>query len=674
MPGRSFTPVRMLPASPPVQTTTDWSAYLALLPPQVPIAISGPTPGLPPEQVDGQSVTPSPTVVAPTLRQRLLPRIQPQRVVAPQPVYDVDNGGIQAAPSPHPTCRRPFPPFSHDNNPASWFPTPAVALPPAPPPVAPSSALYSPPPAGPAPGSAQGRAAGLPWGSAPRRALFTPPVGVQPPTIPPVTMMEASIVTVDLRDRSPVAFVDLCFLLGHNLPPTGDQFIYSESHTAVGEKDVILLRQPCPEARHILQTMSSSKSPCDQMHSLLQGRLLDRSMGAASQGHENLSFCTQAFVEKAFTMSRWAVSVQHPPMIGDSNFSPLCFNLAVHDSYPQHRIPAGSYSRSEAGVVGEIIFLFYSCLDLKYHQTGVSDNSFRQSLFGSFLHHLSQVPFMRQVNVVWQQYPEKCFLIWMVQIFDLFQMFKDLITFRRMSSTNGMQEIRVLTTGAQFLAGSSHVRGDYMNTRSNLAVSLLRLKEWVQNAWEIEALNPYSTFWTSPYSRSFFVDSPTGPTRPPPLNLKPGPSPEAPPHDTKRGCPAPSPFVAAQPALIFTPPITPGDTPFNMIHVAKLQTWPKMVDPSKGKHRNVCFACLFPPPFNQCSDTVECGTKTRKTLKGHARPGLQRIHLDLADPKWSTASYPPANWLPLIDFIKYNKDMVKPSDKLKQLTPRADWG
>jgi hypothetical protein len=101
--------------------------------------------------------------------------------------------------------------------------------------------------------------------------------------------------------------------------------------------------------------------------------------------------------------------------------------------------------------------------------------------------------------------------IWMLQIFDLSQMFKDLITFRRMSSTNGIQKICVLTTGAQFLAGSSHVRGDFMNTRSNLAVSLNRLR--VQNAWEIEAPNPCSSFWTSPYSRTFFGDSPTAPTR-----------------------------------------------------------------------------------------------------------------------------------------------------------------
>jgi hypothetical protein len=65
-----------------------------------------------------------------------------------------------------------------------------------------------------------------------------------------------------------------------------------------------------------------------------------------------------------------------------------------------------------------------------------------------------------------------------------------------------------------------------------------------------------------------------------PPNLGSDPAPEAAPCDTKRGRPAPSPFVAAQP-----PPITPGDTPFNMIRLAKLQTWPKMVDP-KGKHQN----------------------------------------------------------------------------------------
>ena len=93
MPGRPFTPARMRPTSPSVSTTTDWSAYLAILPPPVPIAIPGPTAGMPPAQVAGQSVTPSPQVVPLTLRQRLLSCVPPPSIVAPQPVYDVDNEG-----------------------------------------------------------------------------------------------------------------------------------------------------------------------------------------------------------------------------------------------------------------------------------------------------------------------------------------------------------------------------------------------------------------------------------------------------------------------------------------------------------------------------------------------------------------------------------------------------
>jgi hypothetical protein len=180
-----------------VQTTTDWSAYLAILPQPVPIAISGPAAGLPPEQVEGQLVTPSPTLVALTLCQRLPPRFPAQSVVAPQPVYDMDNGGVQAAPSLHPTCRRPLPPFAHDNNPTLWFPTPPhVALPPAPPPVAPSFVLISPPPAGLVPGSATGRATRCPGVLPLDGLLLLPPLlGVQPPVMPLVSMMEASIVT-----------------------------------------------------------------------------------------------------------------------------------------------------------------------------------------------------------------------------------------------------------------------------------------------------------------------------------------------------------------------------------------------------------------------------------------------------------------------------------------------
>ncbi len=71
---------------------------------------------------------------------------------------------------------------------------------------------------------------------------------------------------------------------------------------------------------------------------------------------------------------------------------------------------------------------------------------------------------MRQVEEVWQRHPEHCSLIWMLQIFELFQIFNELISLRRMSSTGGIEDVRVLSTNQGYVVGSSMVRGDFMNT------------------------------------------------------------------------------------------------------------------------------------------------------------------------------------------------------------------
>jgi hypothetical protein len=174
------------------------------------------------------------------------------------------------------------------------------------PPHVPTSALYSPP----APEAAALSSQGLSWDSAPRRTLFTSTLGGMPPVVPSATMLDASLIPEDVQSRSPAAFLDLCFLLGYEMKMTGDTLLNGADNTVVAETEVNLLCQPCHETCPILQAILSSKDTCDPLHSFLRGRLLERSMAAATQIKGNLSFCTQAFVARAFTMSRWDVSGQ----------------------------------------------------------------------------------------------------------------------------------------------------------------------------------------------------------------------------------------------------------------------------------------------------------------------------------------------------------------------------
>jgi hypothetical protein len=660
MPTRQFTPVRMTKTA-----VSDWSAYAALLhqrdkaatpgathgtvtvPQPLSLPAAGPTLG-------GPSVTPSPTVVVPSLRQRLPPIVPPTMATVSHSVYDVDNGVVESAPSTdaHRSRLLGLPP------PASMFQAPPLAPLSGPPP-----ALYSPP----APGLDARSPHGLAWETAPRRTLFGSALGGMNPVIQLATMMEASLIPANIRSRSPAVFLDLCFLLGHEMKMPGETLVHQDGNTLVEATAVILLRQPCQEARQILQVMSTSKETCDPLHSFLRGRLLEQTMAASTPTAGNLSFCTQGFVSRAFTVSRWDVSVNAPPAISDSSqFSPLCFNLAVNPAYSTTRIPAGGYSRPEAGVLGETMYLFYSCLDLKYDHTGVTDHCFRQSLFGSFLHYLSQIPFMRQVEEVWQRHPEHCSLIWMLQIVELFQIFNELISLRRLSSTGGIEEVRVLSTNRTYVVGSSQVRGDFMNTKGILTVNLNRLRTQVQTVWIQHAARPLDHFWTTPYRRDFF----SGYTAPILDHVDPGQGQDQTTRDPKRGRPKTA-FTAAQPPMVF-PVLTRGDNPYGTLRDARQQTWPKMSDP-QGKQRHMCFSSLFAPPFNQCKHPEMCGLGFQRRRMASKPAALSRIHIDLADPQWSSQAYPESNWDPLIQFINHNSDLLQPSPALKKLTPKAKW-
>jgi hypothetical protein len=62
----------------------------------------------------------------------------------------------------------------------------------------------------------------------------------------------------------------------------------------------------------------------------------------------------------------------------------------------------------------------------------------------------------------------------MLQIFELFQIFNELISLRLLSSTGGIEEVLVLSTNQTYVVGSSMVRGDFMSTRGILTVNLDR--------------------------------------------------------------------------------------------------------------------------------------------------------------------------------------------------------
>mmetsp|Transcript_16250 Transcript_16250/g.39687 ORF Transcript_16250/g.39687 Transcript_16250/m.39687 type:complete len:80 (+) Transcript_16250:1525-1764(+) len=72
--------------------------------------------------------------------------------------------------------------------------------------------------------------------------------------------------------------------------------------------------------------------------------------------------------------------------------------------------------------------------------------------------------------------------------------------------------------------------------------------------------------------------------------------------------------------------------------------------------------------FCNCKDVKKC--RTPLAYKGYSQ---DRAHVDLNDPKWSTAKFPEANWEPVVTFLKRYHKLVHPSEAFKQLTPNTAW-
>eukprot|EP00980_Cylindrotheca_fusiformis_P016066 scaffold4737_cov92-Cylindrotheca_fusiformis.AAC.3 len=141
----------------------------------------------------------------------------------------------------------------------------------------------------------------------------------------------------------------------------------------------------------------------------------------------------------------------------------------------------------------------------------------------------------------------------------------------------------------------------------------------------------------------------------------------------KRSRSSAPPFVAQKPLMAFAGTAIPHESPFVTIWNRNGRDWPKILDPEgKVDYCQLCFACCFPAPYNRCKDPEQCSVSRRPAYvraRSSSRSDPPRLHVDLQHSKWRPDNYPERLWASVIDFIKRNKDVVAPSETLKELTP-----
>lgn len=489
--------------------------------------------------------------------------------------------------------------------------------------------------------------------------------------IPDLTMKDAALIPVSSRQRSPAIFLDLCFLLCHNIEEPSTRLQRSDL-SEVLPHTVVLLRQPCAAVRQVLHEMSTSKDLCTGMRAFLHGRLLERSSGFADVSLGHLFFCTAPFVANAYTIRNWDVSLTRPPMADASTFTPLAFNRALNPQYPVNRVPQRGYSRHEASRLGKIIYIFYSYLDLKMAHGRVDDRAFQKSLFGSFLKRWAAIPTESSVDAIWSVHQERCSVHWILHLIELFAIFQELIIHRQFNGpTGGIEELQFFPSNQTLVVGSNLVQGDCFQDTGTLQQSLERLHTKMMQVWsQYVSMGPLDTVWKSPFATEFVAPTdPMGSSG----SKKPGGSNgggDSDPSDPKKR-PRQN-FIATTPTLIFKSQNRRAEKPFEALRAAGVDVWPKMQD-AQGKQRHLCFSCLFASPYNQCDDADSCGLRGFRRRQGKRSSYPTRMHIDLNDPKWNPSAYPEANWDPLVQFVKKFNNIIAPTDALRKLTPGTKW-
>eukprot|EP00980_Cylindrotheca_fusiformis_P031235 scaffold26051_cov201-Cylindrotheca_fusiformis.AAC.1 len=534
---------------------------------------------------------------------------------------------------------------------------------------------------------------------APRRNLFgaSPASTVQSmPSQAQLPMERAGLSPIALRQLSPPSFLALCFLLGHHptIPP-GAVVCRVSDGVQMDPTIFVLLRQPCPLVRPVLQEMDvKSYDSCQAMANYLRGQMWTHPWFGQTGYSPDFAFCSKAFVEKAFSISAWEYVVSYKALpksvAGDAKtapFSPVQFQMAFDPSWSPIEIPSTGYDRVTAARLGALILLFYQFLDIKLAaDQSVDPSRFQQSCFGQLLTRWAGIPAHPTLDAVWTDHPVYCSAWWMEHLLELFRIFYEHHTKRvgLLGATDpcvGIEEVMISPPHETVIVGTNFLpRSHAFQSHSTLQAALGELsanmdQKWVQQVHQ----GPQHSSWSGPMPE--FCGSLSNSSQPPSggtgRNRDSTSRSDSRENSRKRSRSSAPPFVAQKPLMAFAGTAIPHESPFVTIRNRNGRDWPKILDPDgKVDYCQLCFACCFPAPYNRCKDPEQCSVSRRPAYvraRSSSRSDPPRLHIDLQHSKWRPDNYPERLWASVVDFIKRNKDVVAPSETLKELTPGTSW-
>ena len=488
-------------------------------------------------------------------------------------------------------------------------------------------------------------------------------------------MQQASLSSVVSRQQCSPIYLHLGLLYATQIP--NEHIIGTLQGAPLSREAYLYVREPTDWGKHLLTIWDPHGN---HMMSSVRSALYFRGQfgtvfpfqGQITQ--QMVNRLPQDLLKSGIDVAQWLVRPDAEVLTG--HFHPLRFQVALDSSYPQTHLPAEGWTLQEGKTIAALIYFYFSLWVCKQNDHGAhgdsDDSRFRKSVLGKGIHRICNAPFTAGVQMLWQQRQRNCTIVWLRDLCSILECFSSFVKLRQSGQVfAGIMEIQECTTSSVLLAVNAELSTyGYGDESESLSNQVARLRNEIGRRWGQQQHYPDDPQWST------VIHSPLLPPSDPTKELFPsgGEGGKLPGnernkkrkngHDTEA-------IAVRQPICVLKSTVGKKDTIFNHLTktVGKVKDFPKMVDPVTKKFRQICLQTSF-TSHRTCSRGNQCRSKFYKV---EGEESAFRLHIDLADPKWQSPSYPEENWAPLVTWLKTNAEHVAPSDHLKQVTPSATW-
>ena len=187
---------------------------------------------------------------------------------------------------------------------------------------------------------------------------------------------------------------------------------------------VVLPREPCHLARIYMLMVPGDNGLYGKANQYLQAIQNNRRHSYSSQHCYHPSFLTGENVATILDITGWNQTTDILPEQHQPGFHVLLFNQWVDSTWPTHLIPSGGYTVSQIKTFSHNIITSFAALDIT---KAFEKCPFFQSLFGSRLQQVTDLPVNSDVIELWSKHPETVSYWYIHTLVSLFNIFNSYI-------------------------------------------------------------------------------------------------------------------------------------------------------------------------------------------------------------------------------------------------------